>query len=166
MWTKLMGESVTPDTGQFSIQRFMSRTSQIDAPTREILLGAGGAQKLAELETVLKRIQSTGSFGMNPSETARGLLGASQLSGAFDLALRGLTGGLGARSAIMITGGLLRPNIMAKFMTSPQGIDLLTRGLTVSPGTVQATRLVGELAAFGAKEGITSAEPERAPVGR
>lgn len=181
MWTEFMRKSASPDTKQFSIQRFMNQTKELDPRTREILLGPAGAQKLGEFENVLRRIQTVGSFGMNPSESARGILGAGQMEHGFRLALQTLSGkgnlgggklataagagvlgtmvggpGLGTTAAAaVITDGLLRPNVMSKFLLSERGIDLLTRGLTVSPGTKQAITLASELAAFGAKNGLS-----------
>ena len=91
----------------------------------------------------------------NPSETAKGIGGMAQIQGVFrlgtGLAVGGVGAGVGLAPAAVTGVVLLSPSLIGRLVTSERGIALLTQGLIAKPGTQAATRVLGELATFGAK---------------
>lgn len=151
-WDSLLRQSVDPQTSTFSSHRFLSRLNEVDTDTWQAFLPEDAFEAMGQLRRVLNRVQATSRLGENPSQTARGVGTMSQVGGAATLGTGAIFGAVGpARFAIgAIT--LAHPYLLGKFLTSKRGINLLTQGLLVRPGTEQAIRLSADVAAFLGKE--------------
>lgn len=159
-WQELIFNAENKQEGGFSLVRFRNQLASIDPATRQAFFGDRMAARIGQLQKVLQRIGHTGAMSANPSETAKGIGGMAQIQGIFRLGGGLAAGGLGLGAATgtidpstVAIGALvlLSPNLIGRLVTSERGIALLTQGLIAKPGTQAATRVLGELAAFGVK---------------
>src|SRR3990167_1653232 len=144
-WQDLGEKSIDPRTGVFSSDRFMTNYNRYTPEVRASLL-EGNAPQADRLAELLGSIDRSGVMGANPSQTARGLLAASQVGLAVKVAGDLFTGNFGGA----IKGGmlLLSPLGLAKVVTSPTGIELLSKGLMLPAGTQQAIEMSTRLLAL------------------
>ena len=162
-WQEMIEAAQNKQEGGFSLARLRTQLAAIDPATRQAFFGNRMAARIGQLQKVLQRIGHTGAMSANPSETAKGIGGLAQIQGIFrlatGLAVGGVGAGVGAAPAAVTGIVLLSPSLIGRLVTSERGIALLTQGLIAKPGTQAATRVLGELAAFGAK----AARQEEAP---
>jgi hypothetical protein len=161
-WLKnLVERQSRSPSGEFSIDRFLNHIagrSGFSEPQLRLLMGRQfpEAQRLIR---VLQRIGQTRGIGLNPSETARGMLSFGQISGTIQFGTRATAIGLGVLAGqqagagdvqgAMILGGtglvLLTPSALGRLLFSEGGIRLLTRGLQVNPGTRLGRRIAARI---------------------
>lgn len=105
-------KSVNPQTGEFSVQRFLTAISpqRYDPETLRAMLGNVRARDLEGLRNVLEHVQTMGTASANPSETGRAVMGGTQIYGMVrflqsdPLAAIGTAAGYGAGKAVGYPG--------------------------------------------------------------
>ena len=158
------------ETGQFSLQRFLSQVNGPNGYTplqMRAILGKKYGQ-FKELTDLFARMERNSRFSGNPSGTAQGIMGNIQMGGAialgFDVAgsiiggnetvPRGLTQ-LGAGLA------LISPNLAAKAIYTPGGIKWLTQGLKSPPGSYAAKQAIAGLSKIATATAVGITQDER-----
>lgn len=145
--------------GVFAPDRFLtlvSGKSGFSPAQLQTILGPNKFAELNRLKTVVTRIADTKGIGLNPSETARGILSAGQITGGIvfsgkviaDIAEGDL---LDRRTVIQNAAAglvLLSPVILGKLLYTPTGIKWLTIGLQTPPGSREAAKVASRIAAI------------------
>jgi len=147
---RIVDEAVDPQTGAFRPQTFLAQMDNYTPEFRRALLGES-APPLEKFLGVLRRQVQFSGRRLTGQESGAGFLGATQLYGGGMGILGGLLAGSPTTAGV---GGayLLTPVVMAKMLTSPRGIRLLTEGVRMGPGTQQAARLAAQIAAFTTRD--------------
>lgn len=116
------------------------------------IFGEGYGQRLNNLLDYLRTVTGSKLLGSNSSETARGILGMSQVLAGGTLFIDALQAAVTGQdlnkgrvtSALAV---LTFPQFMAKALLTPGGIDLLSKGLQINPATQQAAQEAAGVAA-------------------
>ena len=144
-WEDLSAKSIDPRTREFSMAKFISDYNRFSPGARVALLGPA-MRDADELVGLMGKITTAQYAGMNPSGTAMGFGGVSQLATASWMVSEALAGNLlGA-----VKGGvaLLAPKGLAHVVTSPTGIKLLSRQMQLPPGSPEAMQTATRIIAI------------------
>lgn len=157
-WEDLVDKSFDPKTKLFSSGRLLTNYNKFTPEVKQSLLGPELAQTSDRMMELFSALERSRIAGENPSQTARGLLSAGQIMGAITIvptrAFHGMTAlATGqVREAMSELGGalgqlgvLLTPAGIARIVTSPGGIQWLTTGMQLQPGTKEATMIGSKL---------------------
>ena len=137
-WEDLATKSTDPKTQEFSIGRFLTNYNRFSPGVRAALLGPT-VKDADQLVSLMAKVTAARYAGMNPSQSALGIFGVAQGSLALDMGGRILTGDI--LGAVKKGTLLLAPKGLAHVVTSPTGIKLLSRQLTLPPGSPEAAQL-------------------------
>jgi hypothetical protein len=153
-------KAVDPQTQTFSIPRFLTETSpqKFSPQVMTQILGPAKAQEFEKFRKVLSQIAIARLAGINPSETARGVLSADQVFKVFQLgAAGGLAGmGLATVSPVMMSGALASvtgPKLLGKLLFSETGIKWLSEGMRLREGTKAALTHLARFPVIAARVG-------------
>lgn len=157
----------TPGQAAVTLQRlatFFKTQNYSPDVLDEIFDGKG--QRFSELLDVLRAVTGSRLLGSNSSETARGILGASQVFAGGSLFLQVLESALSGTppspakvsSALSV---LVMPEFLAKALLTPGGIELMTRGLKIDPAKQTAAQEASQIASqLLARMGVTASRTD------
>lgn len=108
-------KSIDPQTGEFSLQRFMTAIAPktYRRQTLEAILGPVRTRDLEGLRTVFDKIQRSAIGGANPSQSTRAALGAGQLYGIIRFAFEDPLSATGALAGYQLGKGAGKPALGA-----------------------------------------------------
>lgn len=137
------------NTEPFQPAVLLNKFAQSTPEFRRVFFGPAAAAELDRFLGVLSRQMQFSGARLGQS-TSPGILSAGQVLGAVSVISGGMTGIASGNVPVgAMTGGLvlLTPHALAKFLTNPRGIRLLTEGIRTGPGTPQAARISAQVAA-------------------
>ena len=126
LYGEVLKNSIDPATGKFSQERFIRQKEQIPEAIWDRMVSADFGGALRDIEMVFRRNISLSRAAANPSQTAMGLLGPSQVLGGMALAGSTAFGREDPESFALKALALLSPAILGKAIFSKTGQRLLT----------------------------------------
>lgn len=149
--TKKIVERSLDNTGEFSFDRFLTQVNSRTGYTQEQLRGLYGQHygEFREVVDLLARINSNLKFAGNPSGTGQSMISQFQLGGAIllgtDIAAKTWQGREDIPQLLQHVGtgvALLSPAAIGRLIYSKGGLQWLTEGMKLKPGTDAAAKAI------------------------